>query len=272
MIIIVLKNIYIQLVILLSQEHTYFFCVLLIWEAGIYSDKSTWHYFFLFIENFPFYFFSCKDTELNKIVHPQKKTTKGWKFVCSSSSSSSNYSSSTPDGTSQHQCDFQSGSSLSYQRGCRHGDHILCSRPWKSLFRLQTRKKKDRNKLFAFLLHLRFDRRKAAWGFIVWCIAGGGGADPDASKGLTSFLRKLIPLCVHLLCIQCTVTGCVQKSSWVSNFHLCPVNRSILRSALCALVWKKSLHHFCKVGYLKELNKLATQICRLQYRNNCANL
>lgn len=139
------------------------------------------------MENFPFYFFSYKDTELNKIVHHQKKMTKGWKFVCSSSSS---YSSSTPDGTSQHQRDFQSGSSLSYQRRCRHGDHILCSRPWKSLFRLQTRKKKDRNKLFAFLLHLRFDRRKAAWGFIVWCIAGGGGADPDASQGLTSFLKK----------------------------------------------------------------------------------
>lgn len=180
----------IQLVILLSyygQEHTFFFCVLLIWEAGIYSDKSTWH-FFLFMKNFPFYFFSFKDTELNKIVHHQKKMTKGWKFVCSSSSSS--YSSSTPDGTSQHQRDFQSGSSLSYQRGCRHGDHILCSRPWKSLFRLQTRKKKDRNELFAFLLHLRFDRRKAAWGFIVRCIAGGGGADPDASQGLTSFLKK----------------------------------------------------------------------------------
>lgn len=171
--------------------------------------------------------------ELNEIVHHQEKWQRGKSLLAAAAVAA------TPAALQMgHPI---TSSAISSQtppfptRGCCHGDHILCSRPWKSLFRLPTQKKKDRNKLFAFLLHLRFDERKTAQGFIVCCIMGGGGVGPGASKGPTSFfLRKLNQLCVCLLCMQCTVTSCVQKSSLVSNFHHRLGNWD-LRSAL----WRK---------------------------------
>ena len=64
------------------------------------------------------------------------------------------------------------------------------------------------------------------------CIGGGGGADPDASEGLTNYFRKPMHcvcscVCVcatvkgHLLNMQHTVTGSGQRFLFVSASHLC---------------------------------------------------
>lgn len=142
----------------------------------------------------------------------------------------------TPDGTSQHQnCDFQSSSSLPEQRGCCHDNHILCSSPWKSLFRLKNTEKKDRNKLFAFLLHLRFDRRKAAWGSLSAVYRWRGRGASRCVRRPHNFLRKLNELCVCMsMCVSAPALHAVHSPQAVcrifAGFRFPPLSNKQVES------------------------------------------